>query len=204
MPPKFGFPQTHNAWVPLTVKLEPKRGTGGRINVIGRLKDGVTQGRAQSEMEGIAGQLASAHPENKDVRALVEPYVRRVIGTEVVSTLFTMLAAVFGVMIIACVNVTNLQLARAADRTKDVAIRVAIGAGRWRIVRQTLVEGLVLSGVGSLLGLAVAWTGATMFSRAIVDTDPPFWIDVRLDPVVLAFVTVVTVTAALVSSLVPG
>jgi predicted permease len=155
-------------------------------------------------MEGIAGQLASAHPENKDVRALVEPYVRRVIGTEVVSTLFTMLAAVFGVMIIACVNVTNLQLARAADRTKDVAIRVAIGAGRWRIVRQTLVEGLVLSGVGSLLGLAVAWTGATMFSRAIVDTDPPFWIDVRLDPVVLAFVTVVTVTAALVSSLVPG
>lgn len=204
MPPKFGFPQTANAWQPLDIALNPKRGTGGRVNVLGRLKDGVPLARASSEMEQISAQLATAYVENKDTKARVAPFVRTVIGDEVVNTLFTMLAAVFGVMIIACVNVTNLQLARAAERTREVAVRVAIGAGRWRIVRQTLVEGLVLSGVGALAGLGLAYAGTTMFSRAIVDTNPPFWIDVRLDPVVLAFVTFITVTAALVSSVVPG
>lgn len=204
MPPKFAFPQSQNAWTPLSFTLEPKRGTGGRVNVIGRLKDDVSRARAQTEMEGISGQLATTYPENKDTRARVDPYVRQVIGDDVTSTLFTMLAAVFGVMIIACVNVTNLQLARAAERTKEVAVRVAIGAGRWRIVRQILVEGLLLSAAGAVAGLGLAYGGTALFMRAIVDTNPPFWIDVRVDPVVLLFVTGITVTAALVSSLVPG
>ena len=204
MPPKFGFPQTHNAWQPLSFTLAPKRATGGRLMVIGRLKSDTSLARASSEMERISGQLATTYVENKDTRARVAPFVSTMLGEEITTTLFTMLAAVFGVMIIACVNVTNLQLARAAERTKEVAVRVAIGAGRWRIVRQTLVEGLVLSGVGALAGLGLAWAGTSFFRRAIVDTNPPFWIDVRLDPVVLAFVTAITVTAALVSSLVPG
>jgi predicted permease len=174
------------------------------VSAIGRLKDGVTVSRATVEMETISGQLAQAHPENKDKRARVSDFVPLAIGEEVVSTLYTMLGAVFGVMIIACVNVTNLQLARAADRTREVAIRVAIGASRWRIVRQSLTEGLVLSAVGAGLGVLLAWGATNLFSRAIVDTDPPFWIDVRLDPVVLMFVSVIAVTAALVSSLLPG
>jgi putative ABC transport system permease protein len=204
MPPRFGFPQTHNAWQPLSFTLAPRRATGGRLNVIGRLKGDTSLARASSEMDRISGQLATTYVENKDTRARVAPFVRTMIGEDVTTTLFTMLAAVFGVMIIACVNVTNLQLARAAERTKEVAVRVAIGAGRWRIVRQTLVEGLLLSGVGALAGLGLAWGGTSLFRSAIVDTNPPFWIDVRLDPVVLTFVTAITVTAALVSSLVPG
>ena len=204
MPPRFGFPQTHNAWQPLSFTLAPKRGTGGRLNVIGRLKGDTSLERASSEMERISGQLATTYVENKDTRAKVAPFVSTMLGEEVTTTLFTMLAAVFGVMIIACVNVTNLQLARAAERTKEVAVRVAIGAGRWRIVRQTLVEGLLLSAVGALAGLGLALAGTSLFRSAIVDTNPPFWIDVRVDPVVLIFVTAITVTAALVSSLVPG
>lgn len=204
MPPKFGFPQTHNAWQPLSFTLAPKRATGGRLMVIGRLKADTSVARASSDMERISGQLATTYVENKDTRAKVAPFVSTMLGEEVTTTLFTMLAAVFGVMIIACVNVTNLQLARAAERTKEVAVRVAIGAGRWRIVRQTLVEGLLLSAVGALAGLGLAWAGTSLFRNAIVDTNPPFWIDVRLDPVVLIFVTAITVTAALVSSLVPG
>jgi putative ABC transport system permease protein len=204
MPPKFAFPQSQNAWLPLSVTLQPKRGQGGRANVIGRLKEGVSTARAQGEMQVISDQLAAVHPENKDTRARVDPFVRQVIGDDVASTLFTMLAAVFGVMIIACVNVTNLQLARAAERTKEVAVRVAIGASRWRIVRQILVEGLVLSAAGAAGGLVLAYFGTGLFMRAIVDTNPPFWIDVRVDPAVLLFATGITVTAALVSSLVPG
>lgn len=204
MPPKFGFPNSHNAWVPLSVTLSDVRGQGMFMSVFGRLKPGVSVERATAELVGISTQLATQHPENKDTRASMGPFIRETLGNDVISTLLTMLGAVFGVMLIACVNVTNLQLARAADRTREVAIRVAIGASRWRVVRQTLVEGLLLSAAGALAGLAIAWAGTDLFSRAIVDTQPPFWIDVRLDPVVLLFVTVITVSAALVSSLVPG
>lgn len=204
MPRKFGYPNSQNAWVPLPLVLSDVRGQGTSVSVIGRLKPGVSVERATTELVGISSQLAAQHPENKDTRAAIGPFIRQTLGNDVISTLWTMLGAVFGVMLIACVNVTNLQLARAADRTREVAIRVAIGASRWRVVRQTLVEGLALSLAGALAGLAIAWAGTTMFSRAIVDTQPPFWIDVRLDPVVLAFVTAITVAAALVSSLVPG
>ncbi|GMV20113.1 MAG: hypothetical protein AMXMBFR57_00620 [Acidimicrobiia bacterium] len=204
MPPRFAFPQSQNAWMPLHYTLPAKRRTGAFLTVVGRLKSDVSPSEARTEMRAISERLASAYPENKDVRAGIAPFVEQAIGPDVVSTLLTMLGAVFGVMLIACVNVTNLQLARAAERTRDTAIRTALGAGRWRIVRQTLTEGLLLSAVGASLGLALAWVGADLFNRAIVDTDPPFWIDVRLDPVVLAFVTVITVSAALVSSLVPG
>ena len=203
-PPKFKFPNSQNAWMPLSLTLPAKRATGTSVSAIGRLKDGATPALATVEMETISTQLAREHPENKDKRARVSDFVPLAIGNDVVSTLYTMLGAVFGVMIIACVNVTNLQMARAADRTREVAIRVAIGAGRWRIVRQILIEGLVLSAVGAGLGLLLAWGATDLFSRAIVDTDPPFWIDVRLDPVVLLFVSAITMTAALVSSLLPG
>lgn len=203
-PPKFKFPNSQNAWMPLLLTLPAKRATGTSVSAVGRLKEGVTAARATVEMETIAAQLAQDYPENKDKRARVSDFVPLAIGEEVVSTLMTMLGAVFGVMIIACVNVTNLQLARAADRTREVAIRVAIGAGRWRIVRQILIEGLVLSAIGAGLGILLAWGATDLFSRAIVDTDPPFWIDVRLDPTVLLFVSLITITAALVSSLLPG
>ncbi len=204
MPPRFAFPQSQNAWVPFSYTLPAKRRAGPFLTVVGRLRPDVLPSQARTELAGMSERLAAEHPENKDVRARMSPFVEQAIGADVVSTLLTMLGAVFGVMLIACVNVTNLQLARAAERTRDTAIRTALGAGRWRIVRQTLTEGLLLSCVGAALGVALAWFGADLFSRAIVDTDPPFWIDVRLDPVVLAFVTAITVAAALVSSLVPG
>lgn len=203
-PAGFKFPNSQNAWMPLTITLPAKRATGSYVNAIGRLKETTNPAKATVEMETISAQLAQEHPENKDKRARISDFVPLAIGEEVVSTLYTMLGAVFGVMIIACVNVTNLQLARAADRTREIAVRVAIGAGRWRIVRQILIEGLVLSAVGAGLGILLAWGATDLFSRAIVDTDPPFWIDVRLDPVVLLFVSAITITAALVSSLLPG
>ena len=203
MPERFGFPQAGDVWLPQAITPPAKRGSGS-LQVFGRLKGGVTEEQATAEIAGLARQLAETYPENKNWTALPMPYIRQFLENEVISTLFTMLAAVFGVMLIACVNVTNLQLARAAERTKEVAIRSALGAGRWRIVRQLLLEGLLLAGVGALLGLAIARAGIAVFNRNIMDTTPPFWIDIRLDPTVLLFVTVVTAAAALVSSLVPA
>jgi predicted permease len=204
MPEKFRFPETQDVWTPYTISLPSSRDAGSSVLVVGRLKNDVTVMQADTEAAGISASLASQFPENKDIRAQVTPYVEQFLGNEVTSTLFAMLGAVLGVMIIACVNVTNLQLARAADRMKEMSVRTALGSGRWRIIRQLLTEGLLLSASGALLGLAIAQVGVTTFSSAIVDTRPPFWIDVRIDPTVLLFVTFITVLAALVASLLPG
>ncbi len=204
MPPKFGFPEAHDIWIPAEVKLPVKRGEGPSFVTIGRLREGVTIERARSEIAAIAQQLTATYPENKDRIARVSPFIEESIPSRIRNTFYAMMTAVLGVMLIACVNVTNLQLARAAERAKEFAIRTALGSGRWRILRQSLAEGLVLATIGALLGLGIAQYGVTYFMGAIADTQPPFWIDVRLDPTVLAFVTAITVAAALVSSVAPG
>jgi putative ABC transport system permease protein len=204
LPPRFGFPQAQDLWLPLETTRPAKRGTGSFVEVVGRLRDDATVARAGADMAAIAKRLAAQYPENKDVAAEVAPYIRRSLGSEVINTLSAMLGAVFGVLLIACANVTNLQLARAAERGRDVAVRTALGAARSRIIRQLLVEGLIVSGAGALAGLGLAMVGISLFNRAIVDTNPPFWIDIRIDMTVLAFVTGIAVFAAVVSSLIPA
>ena len=149
MPEKFGFPEAEQIWLPTGIELPAKRGEGRFMRVIGRLRDGVTLEHARAEMDGIVRQLAAAHPENKDTIANVTPFIEQAVPTRIKTTFYTMLGAVLGVMLIACVNVTNLQLARAAERAKEFAIRTALGSGRWRILRQSLAEGLVLSAIGA-------------------------------------------------------
>jgi putative ABC transport system permease protein len=116
-----------------------------------------------------------------------------------------MLAAVFGVLLVACVNVANLNLARAAERIPEVAVRRALGASRGRVIRQLLVEGLLPAAAGALLGGLFARIGTNIIDRAIAtDVGAQFWIDVRVDAVVLLFVSAMTVIAAVASSLVPA
>lgn len=204
MPPKFAFPTVEDVWQPLHLTLTPKRGEGQTFEVIGRLKPGVTKARASSDMAGIAAQLANQHPENKNITTEVKSYIEEFIGGDVIATLYTMLGAVFGVLLIACANVTNLQLARALERAREIAIRAAIGAERWRIVRQLLVEGLLLSAAGATVGIFIAWTGVSLFNMGIAETNPPFWIDIRIDGTVLMFVTALAATAAILSTLLPA
>jgi predicted permease len=204
MPEKFGFPEAEDIWMPLPLEVPAVRGEGTRLNLVGRLGEGVTVDRASLEFATLARQLADAYPENRDVTARAGWFFAQAVPDRIRATFYAMLGAVLGVMLIACVNVTNLQLARAAERTKEFAIRSALGSGRWRILRQALAEGLVLSIAGAAIGLGLAQAGTTYFMGAIADTEPPFWIDVRLDPVVLLFVTAIIVAATLVSSMAPG
>ncbi len=190
--------------MPLVPSRASMRGTGSASEVVGRLKGGVSPAEATTAMQTIAGQLAAEHIENKDFTVTVKPFVEQFIGREVITTLFTMLGAVFGVLLIACANVTNLQLARALDRTREIAIRSALGGDRRRIVRQLLVEGLLLSALGALLGLGIAQVGIALFNAGIAGTNPPFWIDVRIDGRVLVFVMAMTMAAAVLSSLLPA
>ncbi len=207
MPPKFRFPSNHELWPALVVDpLNTKFGEGPVLETIGRLKPGVTRDEAGAEFATLWRQLEQAYPDRYTGGYTVEikPYIREFIGDQVVGVLWTMLVAVFGVMVIACVNVANLVMARAVSRTREVAVRTAIGATRWQVVRQMLTEVLLLAVAGALLGLALAQTGITLFNRAIVDTQPPFWIDIRIDAMVLLFVTAATLVAALVSGIVPA
>ncbi|HXT71853.1 MAG TPA: ABC transporter permease [Vicinamibacterales bacterium] len=204
MPPKFGFPESQNLWLPLSIELPAKRGDGRSLEVVGRLKPGVSRSEATTAMKAVAAQLEAEHVENKGISAQLKPFLEEYIDRDVISTLFTMLGAVFGVLLIACANVTNLQLARALERAREIAIRSAIGAERWRIVRQLVVEGLLLAFAGAVAGVLIAYAGVTYFNAGIGDTNPPFWIDIRIDLKVLGFVMILTVASALLSTVLPA
>ncbi len=206
MPPKFGFPVQQELWVAEVVDAAPPtRATSTPVEVIGRLPAGASLDQARAEMATIAKQIEAEYPDtNKGIGVVIQAYMREFIPDEIYNTFMAMMAAVIGVLIIACANVTNLVLARAAERTREIAMRTALGASRWRVVRQMLIEVLVLSVVGALLGLGIARVGTDLFMRAIVDTNPPFWIDVRIDMTVLLFVIAITVLATVVAGLVPG
>jgi predicted permease len=206
MPEGFKFPISQDIWVPLTLDvLRQKRGEGTYVMAMGRLRPGVSFDEAQAEFTTLAQQQAKQYPETNEHRgALVRPYIRRFMGNDVHAMLFTMLGAVFGVLLIACANVANLLLARSVVRTKEMAVRTALGAGRGRIIGQMLAEAFVLAAIGTALGVALAQAGIAIFNRAIVDTEPPFWIDIRLDPIVLLFTTGLTCLAALASGTIPA
>lgn len=206
MPPRFAFPTTQDLWLPLTLTpARELRDTAQRLEVIGRLRDGVSPGEAQAELATIERALLADDPTTQAAMSVeVKTYVEEFIGTSTVQLLTTMLAAVTLVLVIACVNVTNLVLARAVEQARDVAVRTALGASRGRVMRQTLTEVGLLTAAGALGGVGLAWTGITIFNRGITDTNPPFWLDIRVDATVLLFVAGLAVSAALVAGLVPA
>ena len=206
MPEKFAFPQTSKIWLPFQGDpLAGKRGQGQNLETFGRLKPGVTMDQASADFAAIAGRLAKDYKEsNEHITASVKNYVDASIGPQPRRLLVTMLGAVFFVLLIACANVANLLLDRAAHKTKEVGIRTALGASRAAVIRQFMTEALALSAVAAMLGLAVAWFAIGAFNRSIIDTDPPFFIDIRLHPPVIAFTVMVAVLTTLLSGAIPA
>jgi predicted permease len=206
MPPGFKFPTSGEAWTALTVDTRVEHRTDAvSVIPVGRLAPGVSIDDANAEFVGLAARTAAQFPDtSRTLSASVKPYINRFLGPDVLPMLLTMLGAVFGVLLIACANVANLLIARTAVRTKEIAIRTALGASRSRIIRQLLGESAILAMFGALGGLVLAQTGIGLFNRAIVDTDPPFWIDIRLDPTVLLFTVGLALIATLASGLLPA
>jgi putative ABC transport system permease protein len=202
MPASFGFPEHQHVWLPMRFGggADPRNG----LEVFGRLRDGTSIEAANAELARLAATIRPSYPEERDFGLMSQTYIDRKLPQRTVATFWTMLAAVFGVLLIACVNVANLQLARAADRTREVAIRLALGAGRGRVVREFLIEGLLLSAAGTLVGLLIARAGLTLIWQNINDPSTPFWISFDMDLRVLLFATLLTVFAAMASSLIPA
>ncbi len=206
MPETFGFPFQEELWVPLVLDpLAQPRGQGPSYQMVGRLKPDVTLEQAQAQARAIAAQIEAEFPEtNKGLSADVMPYTRLALGPEIYALLLTMLGAGIGVLLIACVNVSNLLVARASLRQREVAVRIALGAGRIRIVRQHLTEVLVLAMAGGAIGILLSIFGMRWFTQALSVNPPPFWIRFDLDYRVLLFVGVLIVLASLFAGGLPA
>jgi predicted permease len=215
LPPAFRFPKLSNLyamtiaderpeiWKPLALRngeLEPM----GDFNFacIAKLRPGVSLAQAQAELNGIQGGIAAKFPEKIELRASLVPLQDQITGRSH-SGLALILAAVGAVLLITCVNIANLLLARATGRRREIAIRCAIGAGRGRLVRQVLVESLLLAVLGGLCGMAVAY-GAIQVIVAHAPVDLPRMDEIRPDIRLLLFNFGISVAAGLLFGLLPA
>ncbi len=207
MPPGFAFPNELSVWVPvgpLSAGADwQNRGNHPGLYGVARLKPGVTLEQARAAMDSIAVRLEEQYPDsNKTRRVQVEGLLDNRVGN-VRRALWTLVGAVGLVLLIACANVANLLLARAAARWKEMAIRVALGAGRWQIVRQLLTESVLLSGIGGAAGLLVA-DGVLRLMLGLARESVPRSAEVSLDPTVLTFSAIVALLAGIAFGLAPA
>jgi putative ABC transport system permease protein len=205
MPQQFQFPLSGtDAWVPLSFPADVSGQRGAHyLSVIGRLKDGVSLQQAQADLKQIAAQLEKQYPKtNIDSSVAVVSYREAIVGN-VRASLLLLLGAVAFVVLIACVNVANLLLARSAARERELAIRTALGAGRARLIRQLLTESALISVIGAGTGLAVA----TWLQSAIVQFGPknvPLLDHIGLSAPVLAFTAGLSLLTAFLFGLMPA
>lgn len=198
--PDFHFPEIANCWVPLRVEVDDWRGNRS-ISGLARLRAGTTVAQVVAEYSGLMQQLATAHPDtNKNVEPLVRTLHDSFIDEGTRRMVSIMFGAVLLVLLIACANIANLLLARAAARQREIAVRVALGAGRGRIVRLLLTEALLLAGGGALLGLPLAQWLLGLLNAYLKVIQIPFWMVFDVDWAGLAFIA----GAALLSSVVAG
>jgi putative ABC transport system permease protein len=205
MPEGMRFPDDTQIWMPLIPPDGQAARTTRALRVFGRLADGTDRRQAQAEMAGIAQQLMTAFPEaTKDLLGVrVETFPERFIGGAGRPMMYTVMGAVSFVLLIACANVANLLLARSAYRAREIAIRAAMGATRWRIVRQLLIESIVLGLIGGTIGLPLAISGVQMFSLA-VGQSLPYWVAFTVDYTVFAYVAVVCVLTGVLFGMAPA
>ena len=190
-------------WEPLGFGEQHRIRRGRYMMSVARLKPGVTRERAQAEMDSVAAQLEGEYADfNKGWGVEVVP-VRQQFAGEISTALWILLGAVAFLLLIACANVANLLLARAAARHREIAIRRALGAGRWRVVRQLLTESVLLALVGGALGVLLAWWGVETLAR-LSPRDLTDLGAVELNLPVLGFTLAVSVLTGIIFGLAPA
>jgi predicted permease len=206
MPKDFKYPSFAEVWTPLPRESgELLQRTSRYFSVVGRLKDGVTQAQAQGELGVVAARLAGAYPQsNADWGARLIPLRETMVG-KARAALLILFGAVLFVLAVACANVASLLLTRATARHKEMAIRAALGATRWRVVRQLLAESVLLSAAGGAAGVFLALWGVDALV-ALVPEELRFarLDEAHVDGAVLAFTAGVSLLTGVLTGLLPG
>ncbi|MGI8741582.1 MAG: ADOP family duplicated permease [Bryobacteraceae bacterium] len=204
MPLGMQFPEDADVWMPLTA-IDLARPEGRNLLLFGRLADGVKLAAARSEIDTIAKRLASKSPESyKGLAADVQP-ILDIYGVYNSRPLFiAVFFAVGFVLLIACGDVANMLLARAAARSREISIRIAIGAGRSRIIRQLLVESVILSTLGGVFGLVIAFAGLHWFDGVTAAAPRPAWVDFSLNTRAFVYLAAVSIGTGILFGLAPA
>jgi putative ABC transport system permease protein len=208
MPPDFRFPEYAEAWVPFGCCGEMSRRATRYWQTVGRLRDGTSLAAAQAEMQSIAASLAELYPkDNRKWTAQVLPLDRALVR-DVTRALWVLMGAVGFVIVIACANVAGLTLVRSAARQREIGVRLALGANRWRVLRQLLIEGVLISISGTAVGLLLArWSIVAFFGLLPRTTLTPlirFREAVHLDIRVFLFAVLLSALTGLVLTLAPA
>jgi putative ABC transport system permease protein len=206
MPEGLMFPTETALWMPFVPTAAQEKRDNRPLSVFGRLRAGASRATAQADVDGIAGRLAAQYPDtNKEFPGgVVETFNERFNGGEIRQIFLAMMGAVGFVLLIACANVANLLLSRSAHRSREIALRIALGASRWRVVRQLLVESIVLGCIGGAFGMLLAFGGIRLFDRAVADVGKPYWIQFTVDWTVLGFLAGICVVTGIIFGLAPA
>ncbi|MBV8843802.1 MAG: ABC transporter permease [Bryobacterales bacterium] len=206
MPAGLSFPQTVDTWIPLaqTARVKNRENTDTWF-AFGRLADGVTFESARAEVETIIRRLETDYPVT-DLRQhlVVQRFRDFFIGPNAVALYGSMWGAVGFVLLIACANLANLLLARAIGGARDISVRIALGAARWRIMRQLLVESVMLSSLGGTLGWWIAKWGVRSYAAAMANKSSWLIIDYRMDNRVLAYLIAISIGTGILFGLAPA
>ncbi|HEY7856488.1 MAG TPA: ABC transporter permease, partial [Terriglobales bacterium] len=209
MPSSFQYPSGVELWTPLTTDPTLAGNRGARwLRVMARLKDGVTPAQAEAEMTTLAARLQLRYPATNRNEGVAMISLRQRFAGSARPALLALLVAVGLVLLIACANLANLLLSRAMRRHGEIALRMALGASRLRIVRQLVTESLLLSLAGGALGIAIAWWSANalvaMFPKTVANVNLPMIDSIPLDGWVLTFAVVVSLITGMLFGLAPA
>lgn len=204
----FLFPQNEEIWLAMRDDpLATPRGQGVFVSVLGRLNDGVTEDQAALEFANIAQQLSQEYPEsNEGIGTTLMSFVESQNGGAITTVFGSMMVAVILVLLVACANVANLLLARAAMRTKEAAVRTAMGGGTFRVVLPFFSEAVVLSVAGALVGIAIGYVAIESFDAATVSslTGRPYFMVFEMNLLTVAFVVGLAAFTSLVAGAAPA
>jgi putative ABC transport system permease protein len=206
MPQGFSFPQTVDVWAPLVRTAEVRnRNHTDTWFAFGRIADGIPFERARAEVEGIIRRLEKQYPvTDRREHLVVQHFDQFFIGPNAAALYGSMWGAVGFVLLIACANLANLLLARALGRSREISVRIALGAGRWRILRQLLIESVMLSSVGGFLGWWIARWSVHSYQLAMAAKSSWLILDYSMDRRVLAYLIAISIGTGLLFGLAPA